>query len=260
MKCSLLVGFLLALSLAAVLVSTPFSSERVRSQSVRIPEVPVQIQVPSVPIGTSIRAIDPIPQVNATVPQVNTTVPNIARPEVRSAPETEAVRARVDAVAIVPGPGPRAEHDSPDCSVHQFTCAQSCDPLPAGWPSYRQCLRYQCKQVDESCLEKLARELGSRRTDNEVTFSITCDYPQPIQLKFYSQDRNTAWPGNNMVYNINDYKRHVYRLKCKSGDNICYGAWPNQASIHWGLGFDGVYHCEHCCAICDGRSVSFTLH
>jgi hypothetical protein len=258
MKRTLLVGLLLAFSLVAILVSTPFSSDTVRSQSIRIPEVPVHIEVPSVPTGTSIRAIDPIPQVNATVPQVNTTVPGVALPEARSAPA--AARARVDTVVIVPGPGPRAERDSPDCSVHQFTCAQACDPLPAGWSSYRQCLRYQCKQLDESCLEKLAQELGSRRTDNEVTFSIACDYPKKIQLEFYSQDRSTAWPGNNMAYNINDYKRHVYTLKCRSGDNICYGAWPNQAAIHWGLGFDGVYHCEHCCAICDGRSVSFTLH
>jgi hypothetical protein len=262
MKNALLVSFLLALSVAAVLVGTPFPSNRVQSQQVRIPDVPVPVRiepVPTITTGPSVPdlrppvTIDPVPRINTTAPRVEATVP-------RSATARAPARARVDTVVIAPGPGPRAVRDSPDCSVHQFTCAQACDPLPAGGSSYRQCLRYQCKQVDESCLEKLAQELGSRRTDNEVTFSIECDYPHKIQLEFYSQDRSTAWPGNNMAYNIDDYERHLYTLKCRSGDNICYGAWPNQASIHWGLGFDGFYHCEHCCAICDGRSVSFTLH
>jgi hypothetical protein len=259
MKNTLLVGFFLALSLAAVLVSTPFSSDRVRSQSIRAPEVPVRIVAPIVPTGTSIRAIDPIPQVNATVPQVNTTVPSVAIPEARSAPQPVAVRARVGAVAIGPGPGPRAEPDSPDCSVHEFTCAQACDPSPTGWSSYRQCLRYQCKQVDESCLERLVHQLESRGTDNEVNFSIACDYPYKIQIEFYSQNRSVAWPGNDMAYTISDDNTHVYTLKCKSGENICYGAWPKN-SVYWGVGLNDRYNCQHCCAVCDGRSVSFTLH
>jgi hypothetical protein len=259
MKQTLPVGFLLAISVAVVLVSTPFPSDRVRSQSVRVPEVPVRIEVPSVPVAPSIRPIDPLPQVNTNLPQANTTVPSIARPEVRSAPEPAAARARVNTVTIVPGPGPRAEPDSPDCSVHEFTCAQACDPLPTGWSSYRQCVRYQCKQVDESCIEKLAHQLESRGTDNEVTFSIACDYPYKIQIEFYSQNRSVAWPGNDMAYSINDYKTHVYTLKCRSGENICYGAWP-KSSVYWGVGLNDRYNCQHCCAACDGRSVSFTLH
>jgi hypothetical protein len=255
MKKTCLVGFLLSLSLAAV-VSTPFSSEQVRSQNVRIPDVRMPT-MPTVSKGPSIP--DPKPQVNPTGPQINTTVPNIARPEVRSTPKPAAARARVEAVAIRPGPGPRAEPDSPDCSVHSFSCAQSCDPLPPGWSSYRQCLRYQCKQVDESCLEKLASQLESRGTDNEVTFSIACDYPYKILIEFYSQHRSVSWPGNNRAYDISDDETHVYTLKCKSGEKICYGAWPN-SSVHWGVGLNDRYHCQDCCAICDGRSVSFTLH
>lgn len=261
MKNTLLVSFLLALSVAAVLVGTPFPSNRVQSQQVRIPEVqvPVRIEpVPTIITGPSVPdlrppvTIDPVPRINATAPRVEAALP-------RSETARAAARARVDAVVIVPGPGPRAERDSPDCSLHQFTCAQACDPLPAGWSSYRQCLRYQCKQVDESCLEKLAQELGARRTDNEVTFSIECDYPHKIQLEFYSQDRSTAWPGNNMAYNITDYKTHLYKLKCRSGEKICYGAWPNQSSTYWGIGSNGSYHCQNCCAFCNGGSVTYTL-
>jgi len=252
MKKTLVVGFLLVLSVAAVLVGTPFPLDGVQSQQVRIPEAPVPIAVPAIPPVTSIPdlrpsvTIDPAPRIETTAPRIDAV----------RAP----ARAQVQAVVIVPGSGPRAERDKPDCSVHEFTCAQACEPLPAVWSSYRQCLRFQCKQVDENCLEKLAKELGSRRTDNEVTFSVACDYPQKIQIEFYSQDRNSAWPGNNMAYVINDYKTHVYTLKCRSGEKICYGAWPNQSSTHWGIGLNGVYHCQNCCAVCDGRSVSFMLH
>jgi hypothetical protein len=258
MKKSLLVGFLLALSLAAVLVSTPFSLDRVRSQSVRNAEITVR-KVTTVPTGPSVRGMDPVPQVNANLRQVNTTVPSVARPEARTAPAPAAAKARVNPVAIVPGPGPRAESDSPDCSVHDFTCAQACDPLPIGWSSYRQCVRSQCKQVDESCIEKLTHQLESRATDNEVTFNIACHYPYKIQLEFYSQNRSVAWPGNDRVYSISDDDIHAYTLKCKSGENICYGAWP-KSSVYWGVGLNNRYTCEHCCAICDGRSVSLTLH
>jgi hypothetical protein len=132
MKTTLLVGSLLALSLTALLLSTPFS-DRVQSQSVRAPEIPVRIEVPTVSTGPPIHTIDPRP-LTPDLSTVNTTMPNVARPEVRSAPEP-AGAARADAIAIRPGPGPGAESDSPDCSVHSFSCAQSCDPLPTVWSS-----------------------------------------------------------------------------------------------------------------------------
>lgn len=110
---------------------------------------------------------------------------------------------------LLPGSGPSAERESPDCTVHEFTCAESCDPLPEGWSSYRECVNYQCTEVDKNCLEKLAEELGSR---GEITFSVECQSRHKIQIEFYSKDRKVAWPANEKAYNIDDYKTHVYNL------------------------------------------------
>jgi hypothetical protein len=243
----------IAFSIAALLFGS-FLPNGARSQTVR-PVAPVPVPVPIIPpvmTGPSIavprieQRIDPQPSL-APVPSIST------------APVTaSAAPAAAKVTVIVPGSGPRIERESPDCSVHQFSCAEACDPLPSGWASNRQCLRYQCKQVDEGCLEKLARELTSRRRESQVTFNIECEYPYAIQIAFYSQDRNVSWPGNNMAYSINDYRTHEYKLSCKSGEQICYGAWP-RSSLHWGVGLNDQYGCQNCCARCDGGTHSYVL-
>lgn len=247
------VSLLIALGIAALL-SGSFLPDAARSQVARpIDPVPVRI-IPPVTIQTGptitaprIERIDPLPHIELA-PRI-TAIP--VSPSAAPAP----VVVRV----IVPGRGPRAEAESGDCSVHQYSCARACDPLPNGWTSYRQCVRYQCKQVDESCLEKLVKELSSRRTDDQVIFNVERKYPYPIQIAFYSRERNTAWPGNNMAYNINDYEKHTYRLRCKTGEQICYGAWP-QSSVHWGVGLNAGYGCQNCCGRCNGASYSFVLN
>lgn len=246
------VGLLIALSIAALLFGSLLPNG-VRSQTVRVPVAPVAVPIiapVTVTTGPSItmpRVVDPLPRFEPA--------PRIAA--VPSAPSAATAAAAV--TVIVPGRGPRAERDSGDCSVHEFSCARACDPLPNGWTSYRQCVRYQCKQVDESCLEKLVKELTSRRTDDQVIFNVERKYPYPIQIAFYSQERNTAWPGNNMAYNINDYEKHTYKLRCKTGEQICYGAWP-QSSVHWGVGLNARYGCQNCCGRCNGASYSFVLN
>lgn len=97
------------------------------------------------------------------------------------------------------------------------------------------------------------------QTVSEVTFRVTFNYRYKAQLEFYSQDRNVAWPGNSRAYNINDYKNHVYKLKCNSGEKICYGAWSLGGSKSWGAGMNNRFTCANCCVTCDGSSVAYVL-
>ncbi|MBK8009040.1 MAG: hypothetical protein IPK23_11880 [Rhizobiales bacterium] len=36
----------------------------------------------------------------------------------------------------------------------------------------------------------------------QLTFAMTNDSGQDIQIEFYSEDRNHAWPGGNQAYNL----------------------------------------------------------
>jgi len=250
MKNHLPIGVLIAVVLA-VLISIPFSAGDARSQTSRV-STTTHIKVP--PTGP-MRPVDPAP-----VP-IGALRPAIAVPNTQPIAPVRIQRPAESMPTVVVPPRPRLpERESPDCTVHRFTCAGSCDPLPDGWPSYGACLRSQCEQVEENCIEKLAQGFRFRRTVSELTFLVESRYAFKMQIEFYSQDRKVAWPGNGQAFNINDYKTHVYKLSCNSGEKICYGAWPTgSGSKYWGKGFDDRHSCDNCCARCDGQSVSFVL-
>jgi hypothetical protein len=74
-----------------------------------------------------------------------------------------------------------------------------------------------------------------------------------VQIEFYSQARNHAWPGGDDAYDINDYDVHEYRLNCRTGEKVCYGAWETgNASRYWGVGLNDKHNCEDCCSTCGG--------
>lgn len=245
-------GVLVTLSLAAVLVGSSFSSHEVQSQTARpITGVKPVLPVDPVPI-VSVPRMDPVPRIQ-TAPAVQIAPSIEPAPQVQSAPRVETAP-----TVIVPGSGARAERESPDCTVHGFACTRACDPLPERWTSYRACLKYECKQIDENCLEKLARQLDSQIV-GEVTFSVECKYQYKVQIEFYSQNRSVAWPGNDKAYDIDDYETHVYKLKCNSGENICYGAWTLDGSKYWGVGMNDRFACDNCCVTCNGKLASYTL-
>lgn len=241
------IGVLIAIVLAA-LIGIPFSADHVRSQTSR---APTHIKVP--PTGP-MRPADPAP-----VP-MDALKPAIAVPVQPMPPVSIPRPAESTPTVVVPARPRLPERESPDCTVHRYTCAGSCDPLPNGWSSYGACLRSQCKQVEENCIEKLAQGFRLRRTVRELTFLVESKYAYKMQIEFYSQDRKVAWPGNGQAFNIDDYRTHVYKLSCNSGETICYGAWPTgSGSKYWGKGFNDRHSCENCCARCDGQTVSFVL-
>src|SRR5579883_928541 len=84
-----------------------------------------------------------------------------------------------------------------------------------------------------------------------MTWTVTSDYEYKVQLEFYSQNRNAAWPGEGRAYDLNDSRAHEFTLNCRSGEKICYGAWATgDASTYWGVGANGKHSCKSCCGIC----------
>jgi hypothetical protein len=85
------------------------------------------------------------------------------------------------------------------------------------------------------------------------TFKVRSYHKHQVDVAFYSQNRNHAWPGDGKVWIIKDYDVHTYSLTCVRGEKICYGAWVRGASSsYWGGGKGGRQACQKCCFICNG--------
>ncbi len=213
--------------------------------------------------------IDPLPQIPRieTMPRLET-IPTIevkpsieATPRIETGPSAQPVpRVRADTSrAMVPPTPPTLDREASECTVREMRCASFCEPLPDQWSSYHACLAYQCKNTEENCLERLVNDLRGRHAASEstVTFQVKCDYQYAVRLEFYSMERNLAWPGSNESYKVDDYETHTYRLKCSSGEKICYGA--GAGPLYWGVGLDGRSGCKNCCAKCGGGAASYVL-
>jgi hypothetical protein len=77
-----------------------------------------------------------------------------------------------------------------------------------------------------------------------------------VELSFFSDTyRNRAWPGGSQIYLLDDSRVHTYRLNCRKGEKICFGAWRrgNPDSWWWGSGYAGRQHCNDCCTMCGGH-------
>ena len=86
---------------------------------------------------------------------------------------------------------------------------------------------------------------------DSMTWTVTSDYRYKVQIEFYSQSRDAAWPGNGRAYGLDDYGTHEFTLNCRSGEKICYGAWATgSSSTYWGVGARDRHSCTSCCAIC----------
>lgn len=94
----------------------------------------------------------------------------------------------------------------------------------------------------------------------QLTFEMTNDSGQDIQIEFYSEDRNHAWPGGNQAYNLPRAKDNRWTLTCRRGEKICYGAWvKGDSRTYWGVGANRKYSCQNCCFTCEGGVARRTL-
>jgi hypothetical protein len=96
--------------------------------------------------------------------------------------------------------------------------------------------------------------LASPAAAQQVTFRVQSMYQYKVQIEFYSQNRQFAWPGGTRAYNLDDYAVHTYTLNCNRGERICYGAWvTGNQNKFWGVGLHGRQSCGNCCYRCDGQ-------
>jgi hypothetical protein len=86
-----------------------------------------------------------------------------------------------------------------------------------------------------------------------LTFRIQSEHDNIVDVEFYAQERRISWPGDGQVYSIRDSETHRFPLTCRSGEQICYGAWVRgDKSTYWGVGFGNNKRCKNCCFECDG--------
>lgn len=95
----------------------------------------------------------------------------------------------------------------------------------------------------------------------QVTFEMTNEYGRDIQIVFYSEDRNHAWPGGDQAYNLRRGRDERWVLACRRGEKICYGGWVRgDARTYWGVGLNRRHSCDRCCVTCDGGVLRRTLN
>jgi hypothetical protein len=88
-----------------------------------------------------------------------------------------------------------------------------------------------------------------------LTFKILSEHDNVVDVEFYSQERRISWPGDGKVYSIRDSNTHSFPLTCRSGENICYGAWVRgNKATYWGVGYANGKRCTKCCYECDGST------
>lgn len=95
----------------------------------------------------------------------------------------------------------------------------------------------------------------------DMTWTMRSTYDYKISLSFYSQEAKRSWPGPGEIYVLADSKPHSFKLVCRRGENICYGAWPTGGSStkFWGVGRDSAHRCKTCCFVCGQSNPSREL-
>jgi len=86
-----------------------------------------------------------------------------------------------------------------------------------------------------------------------LTFMARSFHKNQVDIAFYSENLNRAWPGGDKAWIIADYDVHSYTLSCIQGERVCYGAWVRgSTSAYWGSGLGGKQPCQACCFVCNG--------
>lgn len=106
----------------------------------------------------------------------------------------------------------------------------------------------------------VALAVSGAASADSLLWTFQSEHPNAVSLEFYSQDYDSAWPGNGEVFVIDDWAAHDYNLECETGELICYGAWVRgDSSEFWGVGIDNSEYCEDCCSYCGGAGQSIQL-
>ena len=99
-----------------------------------------------------------------------------------------------------------------------------------------------------------AVSLGASAEAETIKWRMKNEHPNILSVKFFSDDTNSVWPGNETVYVLDDGRVTTMTLNCQRGESICYGAWvKGRSSTYWGVGPDGDNGCNKCCYVCSGK-------
>lgn len=212
--------------------------------------------VPSAPAAAPAAPQTAVPELPKKVEEPPTSIQPLPPPTSSQLPQPAATPTTQYTPNVGVPPQPPLAEAGGDCTIHNFQCAERCDPLPSQYPNTAACVQSACSMTEENCIERLVEVL--RNGDNSsLTFRIRSE-GTASRLSFYSQDRNFLWPGGGRDY-IVDSELRSYSLSCQTGEQVCFGAWTRSSSDYWGVGYNNQYNCHNCCRICNGQTVTFTL-
>ena len=90
-----------------------------------------------------------------------------------------------------------------------------------------------------------------------IEIPVKVSNPSTVHLRFYSSDSDWSWPGGSRYWIIDDYDTRSYKLRCRYGEQVCYGAWKKGSeSETWGVGQSASNGCRDCCYTCDSVTVN----
>ena len=93
--------------------------------------------------------------------------------------------------------------------------------------------------------------VGTAQAQETLTFRVQSGYPYKVQIAFFSQTRSYVWPGPGKAFSLDDSDLHEFPLSCRSGEEICYGAWvTGDGAQYWGVGAKNDQSCKKCCFVC----------
>lgn len=120
---------------------------------------------------------------------------------------------------------------------------------------------YQCNGGTSAPI--VLNRANSFRPPPSKTFRVMSQHYSTLLIAFYTGNGRSGWPGGDTGsrvggYMINDSSVHTYRLNCRRGEKICFGAWEHQNpyGAYWGCGPRCVNRCVDCCYICDGEETN----
>ena len=95
----------------------------------------------------------------------------------------------------------------------------------------------QLEQARVQVAQAEADRILAERGNNTVTFRIKSSHPNTVNVRFYSLDRDRAWPAADRAYILDDSQVHQIPIQGEPGERIAFGAWvAGSSSTSWGAG------------------------
>lgn len=101
--------------------------------------------------------------------------------------------------------------------------------------------------------------LSGNASAGSIEFIVVSKHDYTAQIKFYSKSRNYVWPNAQSAYRLAGSSPHTFKLKCNTGEKICWGAWDTGTpSTYWGVGAN-KHGCKSCCFVCGSGTANVSL-